>query len=338
MGQMSQEEVDAELKKIGAELSKENRDKFYVLKFKQLPITPDLFKPAPPDASIEAPSDSSYLEENMFFESIFLFYSYLIPIACLALVARFGFLNKSIVYFSMILSFMTIAYVILGDEDIIEFLKGQILQEKVEDTIEVDAELLKNSPELSKENCASIKQLPVIKDTPDVEVVVEQDKPGKAKASKDTPDVEVVVEQDKPGKAKASKDTPDVEVVVEQDKPGKAKASLVLQKRKGLPNYYTGIVEYKNGDKVWYLNGELHREGGPAIEDADGYKSWWINGKLHRLDGPAIEYYDGSKSWWINGKLHRLDGPAIEYPNGTKFWYLNGTWLTEKEWIKRTSH
>lgn len=90
----------------------------------------------------------------MFLESIFLFCSYLIVL--LVLVARFGFLNKSIVYFSIILSYMTIAYVILGDEDIIEFLNGQILQENVGDTIgqmpqeEVDSEL-RLGPELSKE-------------------------------------------------------------------------------------------------------------------------------------------------------------------------------------------
>ena len=29
---------------------------------------------------------------------------------------------------------------------------------------------------------------------------------------------------------------------------------------------------YENGDKEWYLNGKLHREDGPAVEDANGYK------------------------------------------------------------------
>ena len=36
---------------------------------------------------------------------------------------------------------------------------------------------------------------------------------------------------------------------------------------------------YDNGSKSWYLNGERHREDGPAIEDADGYKAWYLNGK-----------------------------------------------------------
>ena len=35
---------------------------------------------------------------------------------------------------------------------------------------------------------------------------------------------------------------------------------------------------YTTGDKRWYLNGELHRTGGPAIEYSDGSQEWWING------------------------------------------------------------
>ena len=29
----------------------------------------------------------------------------------------------------------------------------------------------------------------------------------------------------------------------------------------------------------WYLNGEHHREDGPAVERADGDKEWWLNGE-----------------------------------------------------------
>ena len=67
------------------------------------------------------------------------------------------------------------------------------------------------------------------------------------------------------------------------------------------------MIEYKvrvydTGDKLWYLNGKLHREDGPAVERSNGHKEWFINGELHREDGPAIEYVDGTKKWWINGK------------------------------------
>ena len=87
-----------------------------------------------------------------------------------------------------------------------------------------------------------------------------------------------------------------------------------------------------NGDKHWYLNDELHREDGPAVEDVDGYKAWLLNGKLHREDGPAREWANGTKEWYLNGKIHREDGPAIEYANGDKFWYLNDKEYSETEY------
>ena len=57
-----------------------------------------------------------------------------------------------------------------------------------------------------------------------------------------------------------------------------------------------------DGRTEWRLGGKLHREDGPAVEDAYGYKEWYLNGKRHREDGPAIEYTDGSKAWFIDGK------------------------------------
>ena len=81
---------------------------------------------------------------------------------------------------------------------------------------------------------------------------------------------------------------------------------------------------YEDGTKGWYLNGELHREDGPAFERTDGTKEWYLNGYLHREDGPAVEYADGAKVWWVNGKKHREDGPAIECADGDKEWCLNG--------------
>jgi hypothetical protein len=57
-----------------------------------------------------------------------------------------------------------------------------------------------------------------------------------------------------------------------------------------------------NDIRYWRVNGKLHREDGPAVEDANGSKTWLINDKLHRKDGPAYEDADGYKEWWINGK------------------------------------
>lgn len=55
---------------------------------------------------------------------------------------------------------------------------------------------------------------------------------------------------------------------------------------------------YGNGDRGWWLDGEYHREGGPALEGNNGHKGWRIYGKSHREGGPAIEYADGRKSWY----------------------------------------
>jgi len=95
------------------------------------------------------------------------------------------------------------------------------------------------------------------------------------------------------------------------------------------------VKVYPNGDKFWYLNGELHREDGPAEEWADGSKLWYLNGERHCEDGPAEEWADGSKLWYLNGKCHREDGPAIEYADGTRCWYLNGEYLSEAAYNSR---
>ena len=61
------------------------------------------------------------------------------------------------------------------------------------------------------------------------------------------------------------------------------------------------VKEYHDRTEYRNMDGELHREDGPAIEYADGTKSWWLNDNRHREDGPAIEFSDGSKEWWMNG-------------------------------------
>ena len=96
---------------------------------------------------------------------------------------------------------------------------------------------------------------------------------------------------------------------------------------------YLGENKYllinKNGDKHWYLNGKLHREGGPAVEYIDGTKCWYLNGKLHREDGPAIEYANGGEEWYIHGFRHRENGPAFIGADGFEQWYNNGEYVEE---------
>jgi len=57
----------------------------------------------------------------------------------------------------------------------------------------------------------------------------------------------------------------------------------------------------KNGN-IFYRNSKeyLHRVDGPAIEYINGDKYWYKEGQLHRADGPAIEYINGDKYWDIS--------------------------------------
>ena len=71
-------------------------------------------------------------------------------------------------------------------------------------------------------------------------------------------------------------------------------------------------------NKYWYLNDELHREDGPAVEYADGNKYWWLNGKpvteeevmgnnnkdnvknlITKSDGGPSSYYDMPFQEWM---------------------------------------
>ena len=84
----------------------------------------------------------------------------------------------------------------------------------------------------------------------------------------------------------------------------------------------------------WYLDGQLHRVDGPAVEYTNGTKLWCQNGQLHREDGPAVEHADGYKAWYKNDQLHRADGPAAQWADGTKSWYINGKRVTQAAVMK----
>lgn len=68
---------------------------------------------------------------------------------------------------------------------------------------------------------------------------------------------------------------------------------------------------------------------------SDGTTEWFMNGVLHRENGPCIENSYGTKAWYLRGKLHREDGPAIEFADGTKCWYINDENLTEEQFNAR---
>lgn len=72
------------------------------------------------------------------------------------------------------------------------------------------------------------------------------------------------------------------------------------------------MIEYTvrvfNGITLWYLNGKLHREDGPAMEFSNGLEFWY-------LDGQALskEAYNArmntfeNKILEIDGKKYRLE-------------------------------
>ncbi len=75
---------------------------------------------------------------------------------------------------------------------------------------------------------------------------------------------------------------------------------------------------------LWFLNGELHREDGPAKVAFCGDRFWFLNGKMHSADGPAADCADGSRVWYQHGSLHREDGPAMVRSDGCKEWWFRG--------------
>jgi hypothetical protein len=111
---------------------------------------------------------------------------------------------------------------------------------------------------------------------------------------------------------------------------------IKVKSKSEIPKDFTGIAEYPNGSKQWYLNGKLDRENDlPAIEHSYGHKAWYLNGKRHREnDLPAIEFANGRKEWYLNGLYHRETGPAVELTDGTKYWWLNGQKYLETDWKK----
>ena len=91
-----------------------------------------------------------------------------------------------------------------------------------------------------------------------------------------------------------------------------------------MPSPQPRKVSHANGGYEYRLNGELHREDGPAVDSGKGDQWWFRHNLLHREDGPAVTHASGSKWWYQKGQLHREDGPAYEGADGTKAWYRNG--------------
>lgn len=79
----------------------------------------------------------------------------------------------------------------------------------------------------------------------------------------------------------------------------------------------------KKINKYWHNDhGDLHREGGPAIEWGSGTKHWYWNGKLHRIDGAAIEFERGERQYFYMDKWYPEIKTDEEWKRFVKLKYL----------------
>ena len=62
-----------------------------------------------------------------------------------------------------------------------------------------------------------------------------------------------------------------------------------------------GLIVHPDA-KIWYRNGIVHRDDGPAIERADRTQEWYAEGIRHCENGPALISADGERHWFIHGK------------------------------------
>src|SRR5689334_5937524 len=61
--------------------------------------------------------------------------------------------------------------------------------------------------------------------------------------------------------------------------------------------------------------------GHPVLTvDSSGRREWKLDGDLHRDDGPAVRLPDGTTEWWRHGRPHRVGAPAVESADGTLEW------------------
>ena len=62
--------------------------------------------------------------------------------------------------------------------------------------------------------------------------------------------------------------------------------------------------------------------------DSCGNKVWIVNGLLHREDGPAFEWANGNKDWYVNGEY--LSGP-LNLLGYSANWKDLVEWMTPRE-------
>lgn len=83
-----------------------------------------------------------------------------------------------------------------------------------------------------------------------------------------------------------------------------------------------GLEITKDGRKLHYKDGLLHRDDGPAVVLPNGDAFFYQNGLLHREGKPCSVLTDGSRVWCLYGIPYREDGgPVVISKDGKKLWY-----------------
>lgn len=89
-------------------------------------------------------------------------------------------------------------------------------------------------------------------------------------------------------------------------------------------------IEDVSGNRTWYMAGTTtkHREDAPAVELVNGTKIYYNNGLIHRDGGPAIVKAGGEERYYFQGKLHSPNSatPAIQLSCGTECYFKHGAW------------
>jgi hypothetical protein len=93
-----------------------------------------------------------------------------------------------------------------------------------------------------------------------------------------------------------------------------------------------GLVVTRDGRRIHYKDGLLHREDGPAVVLPNGDAFFYQNGLLHREGKPCSVLANGGRVWGLYGVPYREDGgPVVVSKDGKKLWYSETNGLVS--WI-----
>jgi len=75
-----------------------------------------------------------------------------------------------------------------------------------------------------------------------------------------------------------------------------------------IPENYTGIVEWSDGDKEWFKNGKLHREDGPAR--ITSHEDFFLNGNKIYCSFDSVEDFvvlsETQHPYYSSVKIYKL--------------------------------